>query len=465
MYPLIFIVLLPTILFTIFYKINEGQELLAYIVHAGIPFIMYIAATVFVGGNIIELVASYGGIGPQYLLLALTISIGVIAFFYVFVKKYNKTVPISTKSMCTIIFVAILLVMLGLFANVTDLADRSTVGSLVGEESIGNQFFFSKFNFFLFMPFVALTLMPLVLYFKKEIFEKPQLMLFFMIVFTTFIMAWYKLKFSFALGYGMIFAIALIAIFLLTVIKNNNFEGKITAGISIAVLVMYIFAGGIFIVDYVPTVDTQPDYVGMIDWIKTNTPEDAKLFNDWGNGHILSYETGRKVSADNRNYSMLANALYGEFIVTEDINRSYEIINKDIGADYVILELNDIHSLPVQTYYMNNVINPALIQKYYVGMNDVIGCVEGATDYTCGGNTISKENFSNISTTLGDKVSDFYNGRDPMYVYRFRNSLVVLNAPVNSSNFAHVFFQSEETEDKYELVFDSVTYRVFKVIK
>ena len=465
MYPLIFIVLVPTILYTLFYKINQGEKILPYIVHAGIPFIMYNISVIFVGENIITLVTGLVGVAPQYLLLALTISVCAIAFFYIFVKKFNKTVPISTKSMCTIIFIVILLVMLAIFTNIPDLVDRTTVGSLVGEESIGNQFFFSKFNFFLFMPFVALCLMPLVLYFKKEIFERPQLMLFFMIVFTTFIMAWYKLKFTFALGYGMIFALALIAIFLLSIIKKNRLDEKITAGVAIAILVMYVFAGGIFIVDYTPHIDTQPDYIEMIDWIKNNTPEDAKLFNDWGSGHILSYETGRKVSADNRNYSQLANALYGEFMVTEDVNRGYEIVLKEIGADYIILELKDIHSLPSHTYYMYNRIDPSLIQKYYVGMNDIIGCTESGTDVVCNGNVMSKDNFYSISETHGNKVYDFYNGRDPMYLYRFKNSLVILNEPVNSSNFAHIFFESEETKDMYELVFDSTNRRVFRVIK
>jgi len=464
MYPLIFIVLLPTILFTIFYKINEGQELLAYIVHAGIPFIMYLAATVFVGENIINLVASFAGIGPQYLLLALTISIGVIAFFYVFVKKYNKTVPISNKSMCTLVFLLFVAVLLIVLANVTDIADRTTLGSLVGEESIGNQFFFSKFNFFLFMPILAIMLTPFVLYFKKEILERPQLMMFFMVVFTTFIMGWYKLKFSFALGYGMIFALGLLAFFVLTLIKKNGLEEKIVGIVTLSILVMYIFAGGIFIVDYVPHVDTQPDYIEMIDWIKTNTPEDAKLFNDWGSGHILSYETGRGVSADNRNYSALANALYGEFMVTEDINRGYEIITEDIGADYVILDLSGINSLAGHTYYMHNVINPALIQQYYVGRNEVIGCTVGDV-YVCGGNQIPSADFFNIPSVINDVVYDFSNGRDPQYLVRHRNNLVLLNQAVNNSNYAHVFFGSEETDGLYELAFDSSSFRIYKVIK
>jgi hypothetical protein len=465
MFPLIFIVLVPTILYTIFYKINEGEELLPYIINAGIPFSIYVAATLINGVNIIELVTGLAGVSPAYLYAALTISVCAIAFFYIYVRKMKKTLPISTKSMCTIIFLVIIVFMLVLFTNIPDLVDRTTVGSMVGEESIGNQFFFSKYNFFLFMPFIALILFPLVIYFKKEVLENPNLMMFFMILFTTFIMAWYKLKFTFTLGYGMIFALGLIAIFLLTIIKNNGFEQKIIAGVSLAILIMYIFAGGIFIVDYTPHVDTQPDYIEMIDWIKNNTPEDAKLMNDWGSGHILSYETGRKVSSDNRNYSMLANALYGEFMVTEDINRGYEIASKEIGTDYIILKLNDIHSLPSQTYYMNNIIDYKLIQHYYVGMNNFVGCVESNNDYICGNNSLPKETFLNFPTSHGEVVYDFYNGRDPMYVYRFKHILVILNKPVNSSNFAHVFFESEKTKDMYKLVFDSSSYRIFEVLK
>ena len=66
---------------------------------------------------------------------------------------------------------------------------------MVGEESVGNSFFGTKYNALIVFPWLALILLPIGLFmFKKE--DMHMGVLFWAWVIVTLFMAWYKLKFT-----------------------------------------------------------------------------------------------------------------------------------------------------------------------------------------------------------------------------------------------------------------------------
>jgi len=468
MFPLVAMVMIPGALYVIWHKIVNNESAQNAVVVSVISLGMFVGASFIKGTDVFAVAGSYAGISGNVFIAIIGITIGIIALFYIYLNIMKKTIPIQSKFLMGLVFLALLVIPLVLFNTVGDITDRNTVGSLVGEESIGNMFFLSKFNFFALLPFLALLILPICMINKSRLKENWPMIFFALTLFVTLIMAWYKLKFSFALGFGMIFAVGIVSFCILHGIDYlKQLQPKEQRFINIVcalILLMYVFAGANFILDYTPQVDREPELIAMIEWMKT-TPEDSKFFNEWGLGHILTYETERAVSADNRNHSQLANALFGEFNVTSDVERGYDIIRNEIGADYVILSKDNARSFGGYEFYINNVVDYRLTEKYNVGQLNDIPCAAQPGIIICNGQQMTTEDFMQIPSIHNNNVTAFASDNTPVYYYRFHYNVIVLNQPVNSSNFAKIFFQAEELNDKYELVFDSVKYRVFKVVK
>ena len=109
---------------------------------------------------------------------------------------------------------------------------------------------------------------------------------------------------------------------------DKGTEAKTTIIVLGFLLVLGVGASAIFVPDYAPFPNSNPEQIETINWINQNTPTDAKFFNFWNEGHVLALHTERKYSSDNRNASAEANALYAEFNITTDTNRGYEIVTK-----------------------------------------------------------------------------------------------------------------------------------------
>lgn len=468
MYPLIAMVMIPGALFVIWHKILNDESPANAIAVTGISMAMFFITTILKGEDVLNIAGSYAGVSGMVVASAIAITACVIALFYIYKKILKKTLPFTNKFLIGIVFLGLFLIPVVLFANIADITDRTTVGSMVGEESIGNMFFLSKYNFFWFLPGFALLAISMAIFLSDKTAKRWEMIFFVLTLFVTFIMAWYKLKFTFALGFGMIFAIGLSSFLILhgfTIFKKfESHEMKFINGVSALILLMYVFAGANFILDYTPQVDREPELIDMIEWMKT-TPEDSKFFNSWGMGHILTYETERAVSADNRNHSQKANELYAEFNLTTDVERGYDIITNEIGADYVILDKDNARSFQAFVYYYNNIMDYSLTAPYNVGQLNDIPCAISSNMIICNGNQMTLDQFNEIPNKHYTTVMQFAPDNTPVYYYRYHYNVIILNHPVNESNFAKIFFQSEETEDKYELVFDSVKYRVFKVLK
>jgi len=406
--------------------------------------------------------ASFMGV-PTIIIQVIGIGVPIIGVLIIWLRpNFNED---NRKMIYSIIALAFIAVCIGTVYFTTlgiDSVDRSSTGSMVGEESLGSQFFTQKYNIYnLFIPVAFVCAIGLFIWKKTKYDFMPLLLGTFILL---FVMAWMKLKFTFVLGYGMIFASIIIAIMfyeLWQLMKDKNqLEMKLLFVPSLFILLMGIAAGGIFILDYVPNLDTDPALQGVINYFNTQTPEDTHILNSWGQGHILTYTTGRAVSADNRNYSSLANKQFAEFENNQDTEYVYNMIS-EMGVNYVLVSLNDFRSMQSNEFYIHNRVDGSLGREFTLPIINSIPCARD-------GNILNCSNAGQVDITRAsiwtDTPFDFYQGQYPLYLYAVGNYAVILNKAANNTNLAKVLSNHPDTAGKYEKVFQSGTYIILRVI-
>ena len=405
----------------------------------------------------------------------LTIVVGTVLILlnYFLILRLRKEVKNYFRVMVTLFLYCAILIMTYYFITVPDIVDRTNVGSMVGEESVGNKFFGTKYNNLIFFPCIAILLFPVGLYFfsKNESNDNSHAwtIFFFWIILTLF-MAWYKLKFTFVFGLAIAPAAAIVAHLVFAGIKKFNFENSLEAKIMIITLFLALLLGvgasAKFFPDYVPYVDEHPEWREAQDWIINNTPKDAKLFNWWDQGHILTFLTERRVSTDNRNYDANANRAMAEFIITTDANRGYYIALKEIGADYIVLDSSMFSGVGSFQYYVDGYVDQRRAQKYYNGPLRILSCYDNNTDViNCGDAQISRKDWDSLSSKWKPIPDDFQNGTIPVYYYKSADELLVLNQEINNLNLTKVWTDSNEISEYYEKVYQKGGILILKVKK
>jgi len=431
------------------------------IVHFFIIFGIFCIATLIKQFDFIAQLSAFMGI-PYFAVLIGIYGTWIIgSIFILFRPRFD---PEIIKYINWAIAAGLIIISIGLIYFTTlniDPVDRSSVGGMVGEESLGSGFFIQKYNIFLaFIPF--LLIIPGLLYFWKED-EYQYMPMFFAGFVLFFVMAWMKLKFTYPLGFGMAFAAIIIGLFFYELwkkIKDNKNVTQMLFVPAIFFVLIGIAASGVFIQDYVPQTVGDPALANVISYLNT-TPENSKVMNEWGYGHILAYSTHRAVSADNRNYSTLANQQYARFIVDTNTQEVYNMV-REMGADYILVDLGAFYGMRNYVFYKNDKIDASLGTEFILPLTNIIDCGKDTNNLICPGmGTLNIEEHSKWSTI----PYDFYNGTYPIYVYAINNSAVILNKAQNNTNLAHVLVGTPETKGMYEQVYISGHYIILKVKK
>jgi asparagine N-glycosylation enzyme membrane subunit Stt3 len=370
----------------------------------------------------------------------------------------------NKKNAVSIIGICLILVVLGVgyFTTLNISAqDTSSTGSLVGEQSRGNQFFMQKYNIYNILIPLGLVGAIILFFWKGNKYEyMPMILAGFLI---TFVMGWLTLKFCYNLGFGISFAAIIVSILfyeLWNLLKDKTkIELKILFIPSVIVLLMGISAAGVFVQDYNSALTSDPALQNVIEYFNTQTPIDSNILNGWNNGHTLSYFTHNNVSADNRNYSILANAQFATFENDSNVQKVYNMV-KDIGANYILVQTDDFYGMQSNEFYIANKVDASIGIKFRDPLVNILDCVSDGVNLNCGGSGLL-----DISTrsTWTDKPTEFYSGTYPLFIYAIGNKAVVLNTAANNSNLAKVLVGTEETRRMYEKVFESGSYIILKV--
>ncbi|MFA5358087.1 MAG: STT3 domain-containing protein [archaeon] len=494
LYLLIPLVITPYFIVSILIIATKGgtkERITAFIANFGAGYIIFNALILLIGGNWIQNGINYiAAFTPDVLDPFIWIGIAVISIGSILFAYWLQKTSEENKKIATIVFVSLLwvslLITLMLFLVVHDLTNRSSISSMVGEESVGLNSFGQKFNSLIILPILALILLPASILFArdKKHFSHGALIIFFWVL-ITLIMAYYKLKFTYSFGLPIAAAAGFITYFVFDWLERSDSIKRIEAKVVVIslffVLLLGVGAVARFVPDYVPTLDSDPDWKEAANWISDNTSEDAKLFNWWNQGHILSFITGRKVSTDNRNYSFCANYAMAKFVDTDNTALAYKIAstqneilptystceNYSVGADYIVLDTSMFQTEPQFYFYTIGKIDysDANYARYGNAPINVLSCSADGENMNCGGNTLPKTEFDKFPETWTSTPAQFYNGKEPLYIYKYQSALVVLNQTVNNSNLAKVWFNSDETKNNYTEVFANTSVKIFKIIK
>jgi len=398
--------------------------------------------------------------------------IGVIAF--IALAFYLQSLDKSGRKMG--LYLAIALLYIGLllvafmFVIVPDFfynSGRTSIISMVGEESLGITSFGIKYNVLLILPIIGLVLFPFGLFLLKRKDIHLQVLLWFGTLVTLF-MAYYKLKFTFVFGLGLVMGALLAVDFFFKLLEKYNaekgIEAKIIIGALFFIIVLGVAAAPIYLNQFQPFANSDTRWIDAMDWINNNTTKEAKFFNWWGEGHQLAFVTERNFSSDNRNYSAEANSNYAEFMITSDVNKAYDIAKNKIGADYVIIHPNNFSSGQSFAFYAAGKIDSSVSNNFSDFQSRFIGCSPSDNGLVCNGQTIPTEQFEQMAKDKWTSApTDFYNGQLPLFYYRNDNILIVIGPSYNETNLAKVYFNSDETSKYYEPVFDSGGLKIFKI--
>ncbi len=412
-------------------------------------------------GNIVKLSPILTVIGGAILVLA------VFVVNYFIQKANSETKKIFPWVVIGLLYVALLAVSMS-FIVVQDVQDRTNIHTLVGEESVGNNFFGSKYNSLIVFPWIGLIFLPIGLYFFKRSDSHTQIIFWLWTIITLF-MAWYTLKFTFVFGLGIVTGGAITAYLIFELLKKfelgKGIEAKTTVVALFFLVLLGVGAAALFIPDYKPFANSDTRIIDTANWINSNTQPNAKFFNWWSDGHMYAFLTERKFSSDNRNASDATNQLFAEFVVTTDTKRGYEIVSKDIGAEYILVSSDMIFSAGTYEFYFAGEVNSSLVQKYNnSGPAKQIPCSATTEGKNCNGQLISQSEYDKISTTWKNTPDTFYNGTYPLFYYAESNGLYLLNQVLNNTNIAKVWFNSPETTQYYQEVFSDNGIKIFKVI-
>ena len=383
-------------------------------------------------------------------------------------KSTNKTI----KLVAMLLLFATIILLATVFLTSPNLWETSgVIGKSVGEENPGRNYFGEKYNALIILPVLALILIPLRVYRNKN--DHLSIIIFFWI-FITFFMAWYKLKFTYTFGLPIAAAAGVIIAELLYFLKQRS--GLEKKAILLALGFMFlvgIAAGTLFVEDKVPSIEMgSPDWKQALEWLRTETPEDAKMFNWWDYGHWISFVGERAVLTDNRNLYLEPLQDVAKFIITPDLGEALDIV-QSYDSDYVILSYDSLQKEVSYAFYAYNTLNSndVRIKPYWAGPNVIFVCNKalenGEIKLVCGGNVLGAQQTAQLQQGWNTEPNQLYDNRVPLFVYVDEDgyAMYALNPAVNSSMIAKLWFNNPDAMNFFEEVYGEKGIKIFRVKK
>ncbi len=414
---------------------------------------------------------------PEAMAIPLIAIVAVLFLaFVVYLAYSNKSTEKKKSGVKTINIIAMLLLYIAIVSLVLTFMttpklfeETSVLGMTVGEENTGYQFFGVKYNALIVFPWLAMLLIPIIFYREKK--GHLSIILFFWIL-ITFFMAWYKLKFTYTLGLPIAAAAGVITAEMFYYLKGRTeLEQKIIALCLGFMLLVGIASATIFVPDKIPHIaNPYPDWKGTLEWMQdpANTPEDAKIFNWWDEGHWISFIGERAVSADNRNMSFEGNRDFSLFVIEDDLNEALRIA-REYDFDYVILDSDSFLKIGSYGNYGYNTMNsndPRIV-KFLIAPHAAMVCHSTDTEYVCGSNRIPIAQMGSIPAKWTTVSNQLYENSVPLYIYRAEDNseLYITNPAINESMLSRLWFHEDEVMKYFDEVYNSLGMRIFKVNK
>ncbi|MEM4261455.1 MAG: STT3 domain-containing protein [Candidatus Diapherotrites archaeon] len=356
----------------------------------------------------------------------------------------------------------------------------------IGEESQGIKYWLNKYNALVFFPFLAIAIFAIwfiysifSFYFKTEKekkhsimpYERVTLLIFFWIL-ISMTMAFLKLKYTYVFGLPIAASAGFVAFEFFRWVGEKPSNEKKIVGLSFAfMLVTGIAAGSFFVTENRPNIEDDSGWKETLYWLKENTPKDSKILNWWNQGHWISFIAERKVSLDNRNYSLPENSLVAQFLLSDNDQNALTILSH-FNSDYVVVSEDMISALPSLALYAYNKTNSndPLIVKY--GNSGIVNCrkeidkLSKKKTYYCGNLGITEEQYLKFPTKRINEPNAALSQTSRGFVYRNQEEtkLYIFSKASHDTLIARMFI-SPETIPWLEEVYTNNEVKVFKVMK
>jgi dolichyl-diphosphooligosaccharide--protein glycosyltransferase len=359
---------------------------------------------------------------------------------------------------------AIIAVMLYAITSGKEFGSSGVIGSSIGEESHGSNFFGNKYNLLFFISLVAFILIPIKDF--KDNNDSTSVIVFSLAIITLF-MAWTKLKFTFLFGLPLAATSGIIFWYGLEFFKQKNH--KMIAGIALTFLLLVgIAAGTFFVSQQFPNIEQDDGWKPSLKWLSTNTPKDSKIFNWWDEGHWIGFVGERGPIIDNRNAEGGARTDVALFATTEDLNVA-ESIMKKYKPDYIMFGDDLLSKQTSLAQYAYNSFNDPRIKQTF-GL--ALGCgkstepVSGTVTFDCGGNKLNEQQMNSLPTSWISQANNFLNERTPVFIYRTAENsrIYILDPNANSTVLAKLWFNDVSiTGMGIKEVYSNKAVKIFKV--
>lgn len=335
------------------------------------------------------------------------------------------------------------------------------LAATVGEQNTGWQFFGTKFSALIIFPIIALILIPIRIFRKRN--DVMSLLLFFWIL-ATFIMAWNRLQLTFAFGLAVAAAAAFVCFDLLELFEKRTKAEKVAVAAFVGFMLITAVGSSIFFIsDHFPPIELAQGWKTALKWVSINTEKDAKFYNWWDEGHWVTFLGERGATTDNRNYDFAGDRDFALFIVEEDENKMYELV-KSYGSDYVILDedlLMKQRSLGMYAYVTTNG-NDERIAKFF---GVAFGCsvLQLTQEIECGPNKIPLAQYQSLPTTWTSTPNQVQD-RTPLFIYRDNDftRLYIVNPATNSSLLARLWFKAPDIT-RFEEIYSAKGIKIIRV--
>lgn len=364
---------------------------------------------------------------------------------------------------------------------------QSVFAVSIGEESPGIKFWFNKYNALLIFPilaiiiFITATVSAILDYFSKTEYagnlvlkrrsDHVSFLVFFWIV-VSMTMAFLKLKYTYVFGLPLAASAGIVVAELMNWAgEKPGFEKKFV-GISLAFMFLLSVAAGTFFVSQnFPNIEDNSGWKETLYWIKDNTPQDAKMFNWWNQGHWISFIAERRVSLDNRNYELSEEQQVAIFFLSDSEDKARAIIT-DFNSDYIIASADMLSSMPSLGLYAENTTNGGPIAAKYgtVGIADCskqTDTLTKQTNYACGNAQVPENFYLSLPYKRSEEPNYQFDAKTRGYLYRNAEGTKLYSFQKKAANDAMIakLFLDPESVSWLELVYKKNEVRVFKVKK
>ncbi len=364
-------------------------------------------------------------------------------------------------------------------ASVNTQVSGSFSAAGVGEEAMGIGAFREKYGVFLIGILLYFISLGYAIYRRKDMLMT---IITFAIGMATLYLAYNKLKatYWFGLGISLIIAFAIAQFIIAIKEKKIKINWQIFGvAFSIFLLLGGTASGIIYTYNHTPNIISEPGWTDALKFMKTELPENSKVFNWWSWGHWITYMGHKRASTDNTNSDQQANSDFGAFIIEKDLNKALGII-KAYDSDYIVLGMDSTYALGTYQTYANAkadkkyTLNPLTLPYYCTQKQDPIN---KTTKFNCTtivsiGNqrltaSLDAKQMLTLPTEYTTKATTIFQNKIPVIYYtnQYRNILTIVDISTNETIGYKLWFNAPELKQYFKKIYDNGFVKIWEVQK